>query len=70
MCNTNGVRNCELLEISSKSVWEYIFYDMKLVKYKNRNRMADEILDDSVREASTRGIPLVEICDQLLFAIV
>ena len=32
--------------------------------------MADEILDDSVREASTRGIPLVEICDQLLFAIV
>jgi len=52
---------------------------------ENRNRMVDETLDDSlrlattnidkhrndsVREASTTGIPLIEICNKLLFAIV
>jgi len=30
----------------------YIFYTMKQVKSINRNRMADEILDDSLRPDS------------------
>jgi len=32
--------------------------------------MADETLDDSVREDSATGIPLIEISKKLLFAIV
>jgi len=43
---------------------------MKQVKSKNRNRMAGATLYDSVREASTTGIPLIEICNTFLFAIV
>jgi len=30
----------------------------------------DKHRNDSVREASTTGIPLIEICNKLLFAIV
>jgi len=59
---------------------------MKQVISKNINGRAVETLDDSLRlattntcidkgtivskEASTTGIPLIEICNKLLFAIV
>jgi len=70
MCNNNGVRDCkELLEISQQNVCEYIFCD-EAIKSKNRNRMGGETLYDSVRKASTTGIPLIEICNKLLFSIV
>jgi len=49
MGNNNGVRDCrELLEVSQQNVREYIFYD-ETIKSKNRNRMGDETLCDSVR---------------------
>ena len=32
--------------------------------------MGSETLYDSVREASATGIPLIEVCNKLLFAIV
>jgi len=38
--------------------------------HQNRNRMGGETLYDSVIEASATGIPLIEICNKLLFAIV
>jgi len=70
MCNNNGVRDCkELLELSKHIVREYIFYD-EAIKSKIRNRMGGEIFYDSVREASTTGIPLIEICNKWLFAVV
>jgi len=50
-------------------VCQYIFYD-EAVKSKNRNGMGGETLYDSVIEASATGIPLIEICNKLLFAIV
>jgi len=53
---------------------------MKQVKSENRNQMADETLNDTtstgidrndiVGEASTTGIPLIEICSKLLCGIV
>jgi len=58
---------------------------MKQLASKNANRMADETLDDSLRlantnigidqrtivsEASTKGIPLIGICNKLLYAFV
>jgi len=70
MCNNNGVRDCrELLEVSQQNVCEYIFYD-EVIKSKNRNRMGTETLYVSVREASATGIPLIDICNKLLFSIV
>jgi len=48
---------------------EYIFYD-EAIKSKNENRMGSETLYDSVREASATGIPLIQVCNKLLFAIV
>jgi len=59
-------------------VCESIFSTMKQVKFENRNRMADETLDDSlrlaatstgianVREASITGNPLIDVCNKLL----
>ena len=70
MCNNNGVRDCrELLEVSQQNVCEYIFYDEAL-KSKNRNRMGTETLYVSVREASATGVPLIDICNNLLFSVV
>jgi len=70
MCNNNSVRDCrELLEVSQQHVWEYIFYD-ETIESTNRNRMGGETLYNSVREASTTGIPLAEVCNKLLFAVV
>jgi len=70
MCNTNDVRDCrELLEVNQQNVWEYIFYD-EGITCKNRDRMGSETLYHSVREASATGIPLTDICNRLLFAIV
>ena len=48
---------------------EYIFYD-EAVKSKHRNQMGAETLYDSVREASATGIPLLDICNKLLFSVV
>ena len=65
-------------------VCESIFSTMDQVKSKNRNGIADETLDDSLRlstsnsgidkgiivsETSSTGIPLIEICNKFLFAI-
>jgi len=70
VCNNKGLRDCrELLVVCQQNVREYIFYD-EAIKSKNRNLMGSETLYDSVREASATGIPLIEICNKLLFAIV
>jgi len=65
--NNDGVRDCrELLEVSQQNVWECIFC-VEAIKSKIRNRMGSETLYDSVREALATGIPLIEICNKLLF---
>jgi len=70
MCNNNGVRDCrELLEVSQQNVCEYIFYD-EAIKSKHRNRMGGKTQYDSVREASAPGVPLIDICNNLLFSVV
>jgi len=39
---------------------------MKQVESKNKNRMADEALDVSVRDPSPTGTTMIEICNKFL----
>jgi len=47
----------------------YIFRD-KAIKFKNKNQMGSKTLYHSFREALATGIPLMEIYNKLLLAIV